>query len=111
MAGKQAGYHAIAEYYQSLVCKSKKLVGEEIARLQHCDELFKAAQARSGKPTMFQDYASKALRNLNEAKKDNDFIYHERIPEIKSLEVVGKAQLAKILPLTHPLSQNFKGNL
>lgn len=33
VSGKQAGYHALAEYYQSLVCKSRKLIGEEIARL------------------------------------------------------------------------------
>lgn len=34
MAGKQAGYHALAEYYQSLVCKNQKQVGMEIARLE-----------------------------------------------------------------------------
>lgn len=107
VAGKQAGYHAIAEFYQSLVCKANKTIGIEIARLEHAGELFKASQSRSGKP-LFQDFANRALRNLNDAKKDNDFIYHERIPDIKSLEPVGKAQLAKILPLTYPMSQNFK---
>ncbi|KAK5650698.1 hypothetical protein RI129_001727 [Pyrocoelia pectoralis] len=108
IAGKQAGYHAIAEYYQSLVCKSNKIVGEQITRLESAMELFKAAQTRSGKPSMFQDFANKAQRNLNEAKKDNDFIYHERIPDIKSVASIGKAQLAKILPLGYPLSQNFQ---
>ena len=34
IAGKQSGYHAMAEFYQSVVCKSKKQVGEEIARLE-----------------------------------------------------------------------------
>lgn len=34
IAGKQAGYRAMAEYYQSLVCKNNKLIGEEIARLE-----------------------------------------------------------------------------
>lgn len=58
---------------------------------------------------MFQDLFNKASRNLTEAKKDNDFIYHERIPDIKSLDPVGKAQLAKVLPLNHPMSQNFRG--
>ncbi|KAF5294646.1 hypothetical protein FQA39_LY02778 [Lamprigera yunnana] len=108
VAGKQAGYHAVAEYYQSLVSKSNQLVGEEIARLEHSMELFKAAQTRSGKPAMFQDFANKAQRNLNEAKKDNDFIYHERIPDIKSLSPVGKAQLAKIPQVPYPMSQNFQ---
>lgn len=34
IAGKQAGYRAMSEYYQSLVCKSNKIIGEEIARLE-----------------------------------------------------------------------------
>lgn len=34
MSGKQAGYHALAEFYQSLVCKTQKQVGMEIARLE-----------------------------------------------------------------------------
>jgi len=34
VAGKQAAYHGLAEYYQSLVCKADKRVGEEIARLE-----------------------------------------------------------------------------
>jgi hypothetical protein len=34
VAGKQAAYHGLAEYYQSLVCKADKNVGEEIARLE-----------------------------------------------------------------------------
>ena len=34
VAGKQAAYHGLTEYYQSLVCKADKSVGEEIARLE-----------------------------------------------------------------------------
>ena len=33
VAGKQAAYHAMAEYYQGIVAKEKKEFGEEIARL------------------------------------------------------------------------------
>ncbi|XP_068973345.1 programmed cell death 6-interacting protein [Bombus flavifrons] len=108
IAGKQAGYRAMTEFYQSLVCKSNKLIGEEIARLEHAVELFKAAQQRSNKSHLFQDYANKAQRNLTEVKKDNDFIYHERIPDIKSLEPVGKANVAKLLSMPEVLSSNFK---
>lgn len=60
---------------------------------------------------MFDDLASKAERNLGEAKKDNDFIYHERIPDIKAVDPIGKAQPAKVLQLSHPMSQNFKGEI
>ncbi|KAL6268421.1 hypothetical protein P5V15_001557 [Pogonomyrmex californicus] len=108
IAGKQAGYRAMAEYYQSLVCKNNKSIGEEIARLEHAVELFKAAQQRSNKPSLFQDYANKAQRNLTEVKKDNDFIYHERIPDIKNVEAIGKASVAKLLPLPEVFSADFK---
>lgn len=80
-----------------------------VKRFQHAVELFKAAQQRSNKPSLFQDYANKAQRNLMEAKKDNDFIYHERIPDIKNVEAIGKASVAKLLPLPETFSSDFKG--
>ncbi|KAK6631602.1 hypothetical protein RUM44_006131 [Polyplax serrata] len=106
VTGKQAAYHALAEYFQSLVCKSKKLIGEEIARLEHASELIKAAQSRSGKAQLFHDYSVKIEKNLAEAKKDNDFIYHERIPDVKSLPPIGKALLAKSLPVPEKFSNS-----
>lgn len=72
-------------------------------------ELFKVAQQKSNKSNLFQDYANKAQRNLIEIKKDNDFIYHERIPDVKNLESIGKASVAKLLPLPEIFSSNFKG--
>jgi programmed cell death 6-interacting protein len=62
-------------------------------------ELFKGAQQRSGKPNHFQDCAKKAQRNLIEAKEDNNFIYHEKIPEAMSLPAVGKVMLTKSFPV------------
>uniref|UniRef100_A0A8D8W3V9 Programmed cell death 6-interacting protein n=1 Tax=Cacopsylla melanoneura TaxID=428564 RepID=A0A8D8W3V9_9HEMI len=99
VSGKQAALHAMTHYYQGLVCKQNKEIGEEIARLQCAVDLFREAQARSGRPQFFEDILSRAQRNLAEALKDNDFIYHERIPDIKSIEPVGKASIAKSLPL------------
>jgi len=34
VSGKQAAYHAIAEYYQSMISKESKEFGEQIARLR-----------------------------------------------------------------------------
>lgn len=108
VAGKQAGFHAITVLYQSLVDRSSKKVGEEIARLQKAVELFKAAETRSGKATVFEEYSKRAARNLAEAKKDNDFIYNAAIPDFSSLEPSGKAALAKYSPVASPMSQSFK---
>ncbi|KAL1491587.1 hypothetical protein ABEB36_012162 [Hypothenemus hampei] len=107
IGAKQAAFSAIAELYQSLVCRERKEIGQEIARLRAAVEKFKAAQSRSGK-NIFSDLLNKAERNLAEVEKDNDFIYHERIPDYKALEPIGKAPLAKILPLPEKMSQNFK---
>lgn len=49
------------------------------------------------------------MQELNEAKKDNDFIYHERIPDVKHLEPVTKAAIAKPTPVPAKLSAKFKG--
>ncbi|XP_058457648.1 programmed cell death 6-interacting protein [Malaya genurostris] len=108
VAGKQAGFHALTMFYHSLVSKSNKAVGEEISRLQKSLELFKIAQSRSGKFIFLEEYLNRVMRNLNEAKKDNDFIYNEIIPDINLLPGPGKAQLAKMLPLPSTISQNFK---
>ncbi|XP_066247093.1 programmed cell death 6-interacting protein [Euwallacea similis] len=107
IGGKQAAFSAVAELYQSFVCKENKSVGEEIARLRVAIDKFKAAQSRAGK-TFFNDLLNKAERNLVEVEKDNDFIYHERIPDYKSLEPIGKTLIAKTLPLPERMSQNFK---
>lgn len=108
MAGKQAGFHAMTQLYQSLVCRSEKKIGQEIARLQNAVELFKAAQSRSGNSSFFDEYIHRANRNLAESKKDNDFIYNEMIPDVKTLPPPGKALLAKAITITSPMSPNFK---
>ncbi|KAJ6638328.1 Programmed cell death 6-interacting protein [Pseudolycoriella hygida] len=108
ITGKQQGFQALAQLYQSLVCRSNKSVGEEISRLQYAVELFKAAQSRSGHANLFEEYAAKAQRNLVESKKDNDFIYNEIIPDVKSLPSPGKALLAKPTVLQGTLSSNPK---
>lgn len=108
VAGKQSAFAGLAHYFQSIVCKNSKAVGEEIARLQKAIELLKAGQTRSGKPALFQEYIVKSERALTEANKDNDFIYHERIPDPKSLQPVPRAALAKQIPLPQHFSSNFK---
>ncbi|KAG8178903.1 hypothetical protein JTE90_017602 [Oedothorax gibbosus] len=114
VAGKQVGFSALAEYYQSLVCKSKKDVGEEIARLQKALSLIKGAEAKGPLPDEFKDYIPRITHNHDEAKKDNDFIYHARVPDTKSLPPIGVAPLAKpIVPgeKLNPNSEDMFGAL
>ena len=46
-----------------------------------------------------KEWLRKVERDLAEAIKNNDFIYHERIPEERTLAPVAKAAVAKPTPL------------
>ncbi|XP_050073837.1 programmed cell death 6-interacting protein [Anopheles maculipalpis] len=108
VAGRQAAMHALTMLYHSKVSQANKAFGEEISRLQKAVELFKTAQSRSSNPTLFQEYAQRAQKSLADAKKDNDFIYNEIIPDVNNLPSPGKAQLAKVLPMATHLSEEFR---
>jgi len=87
------------------------LVGEQITRLNQSIDILKQAQTRAGNPNFFADYVNKATRLVAQAKKDNDFIYHERVPEPSALSPIDKvasARLAKQTPLPEKLSTHFR---
>lgn len=107
LAAKHCIMQANAELHQSALAKQKKHFGEEIARLQHAAELVKTVASRYDEYVSVKDLSEKINRALTAAKKDNDFIYNERVPEIKDLEHIGKAALAKPTGITPPVSQKF----
>ncbi|XP_075995463.1 programmed cell death 6-interacting protein isoform X3 [Genypterus blacodes] len=107
LAAKHCIMQANAELYQSVLAKQKKRFGEEIARLQHATELVKTVASRYDEYVSVKDLTEKINRALTAAKKDNDFIYHDRVPEVKDLEHIGKAALVKATAITPPLSQKF----
>lgn len=69
----------------------------------------KTVASRYDEYVSVKDLSDRINRALTSAKKDNDFIYHDRVPEIKDLEHIGKAALVKATPITTPLSQKFTG--
>ncbi|KAG7499878.1 programmed cell death 6-interacting protein isoform X1 [Solea senegalensis] len=107
LAAKRCIMQANAELHQSAVAKQKKRFGEEIARLQHAAELAKTVASRYDDYVSVKDLSEKINRALTAAKKDNDFIYHDRVPEVKDLETIGKAALVKATSISPPLSQKF----
>ena len=69
-----------------------------------------AAETRGGYTFIFEDYFKKIYRGLEEAEKDNNFIYHAKIPEQSNLPVIGKAPVAKSVAFTgHQFAENFHG--
>ncbi|XP_066484951.1 programmed cell death 6-interacting protein isoform X1 [Tiliqua scincoides] len=107
LAAKHCIMQANAEFHQSILAKQQKKFGEEIARLQHAADLGKTVASRYDEYVNIKDLSDKISRALTAAKKDNDFIYHDRIPDLKDLEPIGKASLVKATPATVPLSQKF----
>ena len=49
------------------------------------------------------------LQALANAKKDNDLIYHDKVPDINSLPLIDKAPVAKPLPMPEKMSSNCTG--
>lgn len=107
LAAKHCMMQANAEYHQSILAKQQKKFGEEIARLQHGTDLVKTIASRYDEYINVKDLSDKISRALTAAKKDNDFIYHDRVPDVKDLEPIGKASLVKSTPVTVPMSQKF----
>ncbi|XP_053571767.1 programmed cell death 6-interacting protein [Bombina bombina] len=73
----------------------------------HASDLVKTAASRYDEYVNVKDLADKINRALTAAKKDNDFIYHDRVPDLKDLEPIGKASLVKPTAITFPLSQKY----
>ncbi|XP_048451787.1 programmed cell death 6-interacting protein isoform X2 [Rhincodon typus] len=107
LAAKHCMMQANAEYHQSVLAKQQKKFGEEISRLQHASDLVKTVGSRYDEYINVKDLSDKIARALTAAKKDNDFIYHDRVPDVKDLEPVGKATLVKPTPVSVPMSQKF----
>lgn len=92
---KQLAFNAISDFHQSATAGVAKKFGEEIAWLKHASENFKLAETKSGLPEFLQTYQKKIIKRHEEAEKENDFIYHARVPEYRLLESVDRFSLVK----------------
>ncbi|XP_077153126.1 programmed cell death 6-interacting protein [Ranitomeya variabilis] len=107
LAAKHCLMQAHADYHQSVLAKQQKKFGEEISRLQHAADLVKTVTSRYDEYITVKDLSDKIQRALTAAKKDNDFIYHDRVPDLKDLDPIGKAPLVKPTPVSVPMSQKY----
>ena len=97
---KQLAFKGIAEYFQAATCGQTQNFGEQLSRLTTGLEVMRSAEGKSPLfPRALAEYLRKATTAYESARKDNDFIYHARIPDYKSLPQIGKAALAKPAPV------------
>ena len=78
-----------------------KQIGEEISRLDTA--VNNLQKAKTVLPPQHQDDVSNWLQQaetaLGVAKKDNDFIYHEKVPPVDSLSPIMGTMVVKLIPL------------
>lgn len=98
---KQMSYSAISDYHQSAVVGAAKKFGEEIAWLNHSVENFRQAEAKCPLTEFLQTCRKKAIKRQEEAIRENDFIYHARVPEHRLLESVERFSLVRPAPIPH----------
>merc|ERR1711884_9910 len=97
VTAKQWLYSALSQLHLSFHCKENKLIGEEIARLEiaqtrlnKCKEVSTGDVKREMLPIL-----ETVETNLKDAKKDNDFIYFEKVPSEEELPVTEGALVVK----------------
>nr|XP_047909332.1 tyrosine-protein phosphatase non-receptor type 23 [Anser cygnoides] len=97
-------FAAVAHLHMGKQAEEQQKFGERVIYFQSAlDKLNEAIKLAKGQPETVQE----ALRftmdviggKYNSAKKDNDFIYHEAVPALDTLQAVKGAPLVKALPV------------
>lgn len=104
VSAKRHAYSGYAEFYQSEVCGAEKRFGVQIARLQQAEREMQTALSRVNDCDAWSALSARVKTALASALKDNNFIYHERVPEHATLEAIDKMPVAKISSLSASLS-------
>jgi len=88
-------FKAKTEWHQALQCKDDKKFGEMIARLQIAQATLKNIIKDAPKYKPFNEEIAKELKD---AEKENNFIYHDPVPSKDKLEAIKPAVVAKPTP-------------
>lgn len=71
--------------------------------------MIKLAEQRGGKELSVRQQINIIQSAYDKTKKDNEFVYHDRVPDYKQLPVIERAALAKVGQVKFPLSDDFRG--
>jgi len=86
-------FKAKTQFHQGMQCKDDKSFGEMIARLKLTEELIKNFIKDMPK---YKPFAAQVKKEREEAEKENNFIYHDPVPEVGKLEAIKPAVVAKV---------------
>uniref|UniRef100_M3YUA0 BRO1 domain-containing protein n=1 Tax=Mustela putorius furo TaxID=9669 RepID=M3YUA0_MUSPF len=94
-------FAAVAHLHMGKQAEEQQKFGERVMGLQEEGRMHQALPTAPPQVTYFQsalDKLNEAIK-YNSAKKDNDFIYHEAVPALDTLQPVKGAPLVKPLPV------------
>ncbi|NXI09605.1 PTN23 phosphatase, partial [Irena cyanogastra] len=97
-------FAAVAHLHMGKQAEEQQKFGERVIYFQSAlDKLNEAIKLAKGQPETVQEALRFAMDVIggkyNSAKKDNDFIYHEAVPALDTLQSVKGAPLVKALPV------------
>ncbi len=106
--GKQALFHALAEFHKAQKNVADQNVGEALARLTKSIGLLRIAESRGGKDINLKNYRKSIQNSLDKVYKENDQVY---VPDYKQLPALDRLALVKVIQIKFPISEYFGGNL
>ncbi|CAF0814582.1 unnamed protein product [Didymodactylos carnosus] len=99
------------ELHAGKQAQTDKKYGLHIARLEKAKEFVDQAVNKCSTPAlnpMLRASQDEINKMLTAARKDNDFVYHERVPDHRTLDTILAQQIAKPLPVPFPFTTDFK---
>lgn len=110
---KMLHFASISYLYMSNQSEEQQKFGERVAYLQEAtnkhNEAMKSAKGQHESVMEALNFAKDVIiGKFQSAKKDNDFVYHEKVPDIDSLPEVKGASLVKALPF-QPYDESVAG--
>lgn len=99
-------YDSVCSLYMGNACDEQQKMGERVAWYESADEKIRKASQLSTQLDDITPEISEAISIASDiittkvilSKKENDFIYHEKVPPIESLTEVKGASLVKGIP-------------
>lgn len=107
---KEFAFKGLAQYHQAQVDHAEKRVGDELARLQLAMEMFVKANKYANYITIlvfgthWKKQAAAIELEFKKRHRENDYVYKERVTELKDLPAIPAVLLAKTIPPEFPLT-------
>lgn len=108
LTSKMHLFQSLSEYHRSLYEESEKNIGVQVARLQKALDSIKIADQKGGKEANLKGQIGVIQAAYDKAKKENDYVFHEKVPDLKTLPAIDKATLAKSTQIKFPISEDFR---